>query len=191
MAKESKNDKEEKDEIEIVDDEGEALAKIVKLKRTLAECRVAKEEYLAGWQRAKADYINSERTFREREERTVARAYEKILTDLLSIIDSFDNAFASHPPDSPWVSGIRSIHDQARAILGRYDVRVIETDGAVFSPRLHEAIEVINTDDESKDGEIIAELQKGYMIGDAVLRPARVRVAHYRTNLENRFRGEM
>src|SRR3989344_5074968 len=165
MAKESKNDKEEKDEIEIVDDEGEALAKIVKLKRTLAECRVAK-----------ADYINSERTFREREERTVAGAYEKILTDLLSIIDSFDNAFASHPPDSSWVLGIRSIHDQARAILGSYDVRVIETDGAVFSPHLHEAIEVIDTDDESKDGEIIAELQKGYMIGDAVLRPARVRV---------------
>src|SRR3989338_10330345 len=191
MAEENEKDKKEKKEEENIYDEGEALAKIVKLKRALAECRAVKEEYLAGWQRAKADYANSERAFREREDRVVARANEKILTDLLSIIDSFDNAFASYPPDSPWVSGIRSIHDQARAILGRYDVRVIETDGAVFSPRLHEAIEVINTDDESKDGEIIAELQKGYMIGDAVLRPARVKVAHYRTNLENRFRGEM
>lgn len=180
MAKESKNDKEEKDEeIEIVNDEEEALAKIVKLKRALAECRAAKEEYLAGWQRAKADYANSERMFREKEERTVARAHEKILAELLSIIDSFDNAFASRPPDSPWVSGIRSIHDQARAILGQYDVKVIETDGAVFSPHFHEAVEIINTDDESKDGEIIAELQKGYMIGSAVLRPARVKVAHY------------
>jgi|SRR3989344_4507352 len=167
------------EEIELVGDDEGVGVKLAKLKKDLEACRADKDEYLRGWQRAKADFINNQRQ-REREDAEQARFFEKLaIEDLLDIVDSFENAFALEVPDIPWAVGIRRIYDQCLQILERRKVTAIETKGRKFDPYYHEAVETTQTTDSHLDGTVIEEYRKGYKLGDEVLRPSKVKVARF------------
>jgi len=172
MAKDVEND-----EIEFIDDNAPGDGKLEKLKRELKECKREKEEYLQGWQRAKADFINAERQALERAQTRSEGALAGVLQELLHIADSFEKAFAESPPDSGWASGIRNIKDMFASLLSSYGVKPIETAGKMFDPNYHEAVAMEEVEDPNLDEHILEEIQKGYMRNATVLRPSRVKVA--------------
>ena len=109
---------------------------------------------------------------------------EKIVESLLPSIDSFDMAMANKEAwesvDKNWRTGVEYIYQQIITGLSDVGVEIIDKTGIKFDPNLHQSIESITTDDESKDHTIEKIVQAGYKIGDRVIRPARVNIFEYK-----------
>jgi molecular chaperone GrpE len=137
------------------------------------------QEYLEGWQRARAEFTN----YKKRVDRDMKDSYQNaagdVLKSLIPVIDDLDRAMANIPKDlqgNLWISGVEMIHRKLSRILDDFGVTTIDPTGEVFDPSLHEAIgEDANTDVPS--GHVTVTMQKGYKVGERVLRPALVRVA--------------
>ena len=157
----------------------ELIAKLGEIENALEEARAQSDENLRAWQRTAADLSNyRRRTDDERE--TVARfANALLISKLLSVLDDFDRALESVPPDSDdaWVDGVRLVERKLRNVLESEGVTPIEAAGLQFDPNLHEAVVHEETADHP-DNQVIGELQRGYRLHDRVLRPALVRVAN-------------
>lgn len=153
-----------------------------KLKKAVEE----KQEYLDGWQRAKADLINAKREFEEERKKIIGRAHEDLIMELLPVFDSFDMAFknkeAWEAVDANWRVGVEYIHNQLHSIMREYGVKTIEAEGQKFDPRFHISVETTATEDRLKDGIIERIVHNGYMKNDIVLRPAQVVVFEFKTN---------
>lgn len=137
------------------------------------------EEYLDGWQRARAEFAN----YKRRTEREMAEIRQRIrgdmLVSILPIIDDLERALRDRPSEgeaSSWASGIELIYRKLLALLEAEGVQEIQTEGERFDPNRHEALSHEESEDH-REGEIIDVLQKGYRLGERVLRPALVRVA--------------
>jgi len=148
------------------------------LQQELAECRSKSDEYLDGWQRARAEFTN----YRKRVERDQALMQQSITGSIvkryLEIIDDLDRALKNRPQEgdgASWSNGIELIYRKLLNILESNGVTRMEVDG-MFDPNLHEAI-TSEDSDHHQSGEIIEVVQQGYLMGDRVLRPALVRVA--------------
>ena len=135
-------------------------------------------EHLATAQRTIADFANYRRRTSEEREAENQNATEALLVVLLPVLDDFDRANSALPPelrDSTWVSGIAVIERKLRAALESCGVSLMDTAGAMFDPRLHEAIGTKPAAPEF-EGAVVAETQHGYLRGERVLRPAQVLV---------------
>ncbi len=149
------------------------------LQTQLSEAKTIADQYLDGWQRERAEFTNyRKRTEKEREE-----AYQNATIDtlrkILPIIDDFDRAIANVPADraeDDVIKGFTLIHRKLIALLENSGVKVINPIGEEFNPAYHEAIGH-DESDNVKSGHVSTVLQKGYVYGDKVLRPALVRVA--------------
>jgi molecular chaperone GrpE len=138
------------------------------------------QEYLEGWQRARAEFAN----YKKRVEREMKDSYGSaagaVLKDILPALDDFERAMSNvpeHLQGDPWVGGVGMILRKLNKVLDDYNVTVIDPTGEPFDPNRHEAI---GTEDSSEvpTGHVTATMQKGYVLGDRVLRPALVRVAN-------------
>ncbi len=130
-------------------------------------------EYLAMWQRAQADFINyKRRTEQERLEfnsfanATLVQAILPVLDDLERALDAIPEEFAGHD----WVQGVKLVERKFKTVLEGQGVKPILALGMQFDPKYHEALR----QGEGEEGVVIGELQKGYMLNDKLLRPARV-----------------
>jgi len=155
-----------------------------KLRADLAQVRKDKEEYLTGWQRAKADYVNLQKEMDQVRANTSLLTKEKIVEGLLPAIDSFDMAMSNKEAwekvDQNWRTGVEYIYQQIIGGLSNVGVEIIDKLNVKFDPSLHESIESVSTDDQSKDHMIAKVTQAGYKIGDRVIRPARVNIFEYK-----------
>ena len=173
-------------EIEFVKEEGEELReeKIKKLKEELKACLKDKHDYLAGWQRAKADLINARKDMEKEKTEFVKFAKEGLLFELLSLADSFEAAFSEpeflKPENKKLIDGFSNIRQVLMKILENHRILKIKAAGEKFNPSEHEILEEEEVDDEGKDGLVLKEIQSGYKLYDKVLRPARVKVGKYR-----------
>jgi len=168
-------------------EDGEALqVKDVakKLREEIKKLQKEKEEYLTGWQRAKADYINLQKELSSAHVSTSILTKEKVVEKLLPALDSFEMAFANlehwEKLDKEWQDGIKSIHKQFLTGLLNSGIETIEESGVAFDPSIHQSISTVETDDESKDQIVEKVLQVGYKIGDRVIRPAKVTIYEYK-----------
>lgn len=177
------------DDVEVVPstEDGDALPSkdvVSKLRADLKQARTDKEEYLTGWQRAKADYVNLQKEMDQVRANTSLITKEKIVEGLLPAIDSFDMAMGNKEAwekvDQSWRTGVEYIYQQIIAGLSSAGVEIIDKSGIKFDPNLHESVESVATDDESKDHTIERVIQAGYKIGDRVIRPARVNIFEYK-----------
>ena len=98
------------------------------------------------------------------------------IKDLLPIIDNLERALQASALDDPLRKGVELIHKQMLEILRRRGVTPIEALGADFDPNVHEAV-THEESDRHREGEVMEELQRGYKVGDRLLRPAMVKVA--------------
>ena len=155
-----------------------------KLREDLNLCRKDKEEYLTGWQRSKADYINLQKEMDQLRLTSSVFAKEKMFDNLLPALDSFDMAFGNKESwesiDKNWRMGIEYIYQQFISGLSHSGIEKIDAISVPFDPNLHQSIESILTDDQSKDHTIEKVIQVGYKLGDRILRPARVNIFEYK-----------
>lgn len=143
------------------------------LPQAQAEDREKAEQYLAGWQRAQADYQNLKRRTEQEKEEAVGFANAMLILGLLPVLDDMERAFATISTELAgltWVDGIRLIYRKLRAALEANGLSEIEAVGRPFDPNLHEAV----VHQEGEEGVVLAELQKGYKLHDRVIRPTMV-----------------
>lgn len=144
-----------------------------------------RDEYLRGWQRVQADYKNREKEIEEYKKSVIKFANSDLIKDILPVLDGYDMARSNKDQwegvDSNWRMGIEYLFSQLSKVLESNGVEVFGNEGEVYNPNLHEAIEMIDLKDEEKDKDdkIISVIQKGYKIGEKILRPARVRVGKF------------
>jgi len=189
LAEEVPEMKEEKEETERESPElEEALAEaepaeevdeLVALRQELEEQKAKAAEYLDGWQRARAEFANYKRRIEKEQEDMIKSANGAFIARLLPVMDDFERAFQTLPLDlmgMTWLEGITLIQRKLQMLLAQEGVTVIETEGRLFDPTLHQAV-THEESEEHEEGQIIGEVQKGYKMGDKVLRPSLVRVA--------------
>jgi len=142
-----------------------------------AQLEQERDDYLDALQRLKAEFDNfRKRTAREHEAMS-ARANEALLRELLPILDDLERALeaAEEHEEAKLEDGVRLVHRALADTARRHGLEEIETDGA-FDPHVHEAL-LAQPADDAEPGSVVQVLQKGYRLGDRVLRPARVVVA--------------
>lgn len=154
---------------------GDAGAKVAKLKAELEKVKLEKQEYLDGWQRAKADYVNALKRFEEEKKGAVSLGKTITVGAFLPVMDSLERAEATSEVPEAFQAIARQLHEAARG-LGLEKIGVI---GEAFDPVLHEALGQDETDDASKDDTVSAVLEAGWKGKDMIIRPAKVRVFHH------------
>ncbi len=157
-----------------------ANAEIETLKQQLTASQAKAAENLDGWLRQQAEFANYKRRQQTELSSLRAMATSELIKSLLPIIDDFDRAAKNLPEalkDNTWITGLMLVQRKMQMVLEFEHVKVIAANpNDKFDPTQHEAIS--QDDAEGIDsGNVIEELQRGYKIGDKVLRPALVRVA--------------
>lgn len=179
-------------EFEFNEDGEEDLKKTLKklradLKQAKAEnyeLNATNIEYLTGWQKERADFSNYKKQEDDRRAMFSESMRERILTRFLSVIDSFNMAFqnkeAWEKVDDGWRKGVEYIYSQMSGIFEEYGVKPIGEEGEAFDPNFHQSIDMVETDKKELDHKVAIVIQKGYKLGDRVMRPARVNVYEYK-----------
>jgi molecular chaperone GrpE len=156
------------------------LARLSQLEQEVDALKQKASEYLDGWQRARAEFAN----YKKRQESDYANlrvlSTSVLVGKLLPVMDDFERANKTLPPalrDMTWIEGVMLILRKMQLILDSEGVKAIEVKpNDVFDPSVHEAVSH-DVAEGITSGSIIEELQKGYRLGDRVIRPTLVRVA--------------
>ena len=145
-------------------------------KDRVAALEAERDEYLNDLKRVAAEFENYRKRVSRDQESLVARAHERLVKELLPVLDDLERALAAaeEHEEAKLEEGVRLVHRELKAALDREGLAEIETDG-VFDPHVHEAL--LSQPSEAEEGSVLEVLQKGYKLGDRVLRPARVVVA--------------
>ena len=137
-----------------------------------------RDEYYDRLLRKTAEFENYRKRVESERRAQADQAVMDLLQELLPVVDDFDRALTVDADDggSAYRKGVALIHAKLDDLLRKYGVSGIDAVGADFDPTLHQAV-LHEESPGHRDGEVIAELRRGYMIGDRLLRPAMVKVA--------------
>jgi len=155
------------------------LARIEELRGELVAAEARADDHLAVAQRAQADYANLRRRTAEERDALLGLANEILLAKVVALADDFDLALEHLPPDAretPWLEGIVAIDRKLRTLLESEGVTPIEALGRSFDPAVHEAVSHVPGNGRP-EGEVVAEIRRGYRLRDRVLRPTLVAVS--------------
>ncbi len=154
----------------------ELSSKIDQLTRDLEKCQKEKQEYLDGWQRSRAEFINYQKKEQERIIQICNYANESLISELLLVLDSLELAI-SNSKNSEFLKTLNLLKSQFENILKKNGVELIKTGiNDKFDPEIHEAIES-EKNENFEDDTIIEVISKGYKLNGKIIRPARVKVA--------------
>lgn len=150
------------------------------IQKELEEAKAQAAEYLDGWQRARAEFANYRRR-QDQERQELHRSANAVLMNrLLPVLDDLERAFQTLPYGLlplTWIDGISLVHRKLEATLQAEGLAPVEVEpGQAFDPQLHEAI-TRESHEDLEEGQVIAEVQKGYKLGERLLRPTMVRVS--------------
>ena len=146
------------------------------LEERLASAEAEAEIHLNDLKRLAAEFENYRKRVAREQQALSTRAAERLVKELLPIVDDLERALeaAEEHEEAKLEEGVRLVHRQLESVLEREGLAEIETNGK-FDPHVHEAL--LAQPAEAEEGSVIGVLQKGYRLGDRVLRPARVIVA--------------
>ena len=165
----------EEKEPEIISDEendtSAVLDKVKKLKEQLKQCQQEKQDNLAGWQRAQADFINYRRRQEEQMSEWSKMFGEGLISDILPVLDTLDASIALGGEKEKGLIGVK---EQLMKILAKHGLMEMKSLGEKFDPTIHEAVEMVEAKGES--GQVIEEVQRGYLLNGKILRVAKVKV---------------
>jgi molecular chaperone GrpE len=148
---------------------------IEELQKSLAEEKEKAEKYLDNWKRAEADFSNYRKRSDQEKSDITHNTTCSVILGLLPVLDDFERALATVPAESakmPWLEGINLIYKKMKAAFESLGVEEMCSIGEQFEPSVHEAMAQV----KGKEGEVIAELQKGYKIKGKLLRASKVLV---------------
>ncbi len=137
------------------------------------------QEYLAGWQRARAELVNFRKNMAEQSVAERDRLKQDVIEPLMQLADNMQALVVHCPPDlatNGWVQGVLHVARQFDQVLADYGVTLIDQADVPFDPRWHEAVESSGDKTEGEE-KVMAIVQRGYRIGDRVLRPAKVTIS--------------
>ncbi|MCX6716598.1 MAG: nucleotide exchange factor GrpE [Candidatus Taylorbacteria bacterium] len=160
--------------------EESAIEAVKKLKAKLKEAVDEKQKYLDGWQRDKAEFLNARK--RDKEDLLNYRKFatEDVVTEMLSVLQSFEMAFANkeawEKADKNWRTGVEYIYNQTKGILEKQGLKEISPLGESFDPMRDEAIEIVPVTDEKENNKIIQIIQKGYTYNGKMIVAPKVKV---------------
>lgn len=146
--------------------------RVAKLTSDLEQCRTEKQEYMDGWQRAKADYVNALKRFEEEKKGARQRGVVSAAEALLPAFDALERA--KEHGDIP--EGFAGIVKQLESGFSSLGLEAFGESGEPFDPALHDALGQDTATSAEEDETISSVLEKGWRIGEAVIRPAKVRV---------------
>jgi len=143
----------------------------------LAALASERDEYLDLLQRVQADFENYRKRAAREQERLVAHAHERLVRELLPILDDLERALeaAERHEEAQLVEGVKLVEQALRRALAKEGLVEIPTDGA-FDPHVHEAM-LTKPGNGTEPGAVLEVVQRGYRVGDRVVRPAKVIVA--------------
>jgi molecular chaperone GrpE len=142
----------------------------------LQKLRAERDTLIDRLARMQAEFDNARKRAAKEQQDHRDYALADAIKTLIPVLDSFDRALQSSPEKSEFHAGVELIHKQLQDALAKIGVRPVSAKGEQFDPRLHEAIEMVDTD-SARDHQVLEELQRGYKLKDRLLRPAMVRVA--------------
>ena len=144
----------------------------------LAAAEAKAQQHLDDLKRLAADFDNYRKRVAREQEALSTRAAERLVKELLPIVDDLERALEVDPKapsaEAKLEEGVRLVHRQLASVLEREGLAEIETNGK-FDPHVHEAL--LSQPSDAEEGSVIEVMQKGYRLGDRVVRPARVIVA--------------
>ncbi|MEK9156761.1 MAG: nucleotide exchange factor GrpE [Patescibacteria group bacterium] len=153
----------------------------------LEQMRKERDDYLQGWQRARADYENAQKQLAQQRDEDRRRVRSNLAEDLLAVVDNFGYV-TKYVPDvtecseefkkkfDTWYQGIGHIDRQFAEALSGLGVEAIEAVGKPFDVKLHEAASSKHVEG-TVEGIVLEELVRGWKLGDVVLRPSKVIVS--------------
>ncbi len=148
--------------------------KLAKLKEKIKKLEAEKSEYMNGWQRERADFVNFKKRADEEKKEYIRFANESLLEEMLTVLESFDMAFMNKEqwnsvPEN-WRVGVEYIHSQLIKILDENGLKeFVPKAGDKFDPHLHVAEDVTTVEDKTQDGAVISLKKKGYMMNGKVI----------------------
>jgi len=160
--------------------------KISKLKDKIKKIEAEKTDYMDGWQRERADFINFKRRAEEERKDYIKFANENLLEEMLTVLESFDMAFMNREqwnsvPEN-WRVGVEYIHSQLVKILDDNGLKeFIPKIGDKFDPKLHVAEEVIAVSAKTEDGLIKEIKKKGYTLNGKIIIAPKVTVGEFKS----------
>lgn len=165
-----------------------------KLKEQFKSCQKERQEFLDGWQRAKADFINARK--REEEERGefIKFSRKELIKELLPALNSFHTAFGNKEAwekvDLNWRMGVQYIYSQLLGVLERHGITLIEPKvGEPFDPKRHASIGTVPVTEKEKNHTVAEMVQKGYALHGRILEPAKVKIGEF-TGFHPRENGD-
>ena len=164
---------------------GDCEKKVAKLKAELDAVKAEKQEYLDGWQRAKADYVNLLKRNDESAKASELKGRIRAIEVLLPALDALERA-QEHLPAGRQVAvdreGFLAIAKQLESAFAGLGLTALGAVGEPFDPAIHDALGQDTVESSEKDDTITAVLEKGWRVGDTVIRPAKVRVGIFRAS---------
>ncbi len=149
------------------------------LEKKLEACERLKEEYLANWKKAAAEFFNYKKKEEERLKYAEEKSIEQIILKFLAVLDNIEKA-ASCPLKgvaglNALLKGVKQINSQLKKILTEEGIEEINPQNEIFNPELHEAVAVSEAGKQAS-GRIVEVIEKGYLLKGKLLRPAKVKV---------------
>ncbi len=152
-----------------------------KLRGKLKKVTEEKQEYLAGWQRAKADLVNARKEFGEQKVELLKYSNTELILQIIPVLDSFEIALKNVDKKDEalkeWAQGVKHIYSQLLSILEINGVKQINPLNEEFNPEFHTSVESIKVDEKKSENIIIEVIQKGYLLNEKVIREAKVKVS--------------
>ena len=149
--------------------------KLAKMREELSACRKEKQEYMDGWQRAKADYVNALKRFGDDAKVSESKGKIRAVETLLPAFDALERAQEHGEIPEGFLAIARQL-ESAFAALGLEEIGNV---GEKFNPALHDGLGQDPADSIETDDTITVVLEKGWKIGDVIIRPAKVRIGHF------------
>src|SRR3989338_2206854 len=147
------------------------------VQKDLDELKTKCEEYLNGWKRERADFLNYKKDEMERISQLVKYANEELILKIIPILDNFYLAEKHIPENNEFKDGFTQIKKQLYDLLSKEGIEAIKTIGEKFDPNTMEAVEeIVVSPTYNNPGTVAKEVQRGYTMHGKVIRPAKVRV---------------
>ena len=159
--------------------------KLAKLKEKIKKLEAEKSEYMNGWQRERADFVNFKKRAEEERKEYIKFANESLLEEMLTVLESFDMAFMNKEqwnsvPEN-WRVGVEYIHSQLIKILDENGLKeFVPKIGDQFDPKLHVAEEMVAVEEKEKDNTVISIKKKGFKLNERVIIAPKVAVGEFK-----------
>ncbi|MFA7252707.1 MAG: nucleotide exchange factor GrpE [Candidatus Paceibacterota bacterium] len=159
--------------------------KLAKLKEKIKKLEAEKSEYMNGWQRERADFVNFKKRAEEERKEYIKFANESLLEEMLTVLESFDMAFMNKEqwnsvPEN-WRVGVEYIHSQLIKILDENGLKeFVPKIGDQFDPKLHVAEEMVAIEEKEKDNTVISIKKKGFKLNERVIIAPKVAVGEFK-----------